>query len=94
MKNKILTAICAFMVIVPWTIIPLRTFDWALVSPTAEIMISSYAAFMVFSGIFTIISYVKSKAQNTLMKICLLINNVYAVGGIAAFIMMVLPKIT
>lgn len=82
------------MVIVPWTIIPLRTFDWALVSPTAEIMISSYAAFMVFSGIFTIISYVKSKAQNTLMKICLLINNVYAVGGIAAFIMMVLPKIT
>lgn len=33
MKNKILTAISTIMLFVPWTILPLRTFDWALESP-------------------------------------------------------------
>lgn len=94
MKNKILTAICTMMLIIPWTILPLRTFEWALQSPTAEIMISSYAAFMILSGVFTIVSYAKARVQNRLMKICLVINSLYAVGGIAALIMMVLSKIT
>ncbi len=48
MKNKILTAISTIMLFVPWTILPLRTFDWALESPVAEIMVYSYAAFMIF----------------------------------------------
>lgn len=93
MKNKILTAISTIMLFVPWTILPLRTFDWALESPAAEIMISSYAAFMIFSGVFVIVSYVKAKAQSNLMKACLIVNSLYAVAGVAAFGMMVLPKI-
>lgn len=93
MKNKILTTISTIMLFIPWTILPLRTFDWALESPVAEIMISCYAAFMIFSGVFTIISYLKEKVQNNLMKVCLVVNGLYAVGGIAAFAMMVLPKI-
>ncbi|MCU6720257.1 MULTISPECIES: hypothetical protein [Porcipelethomonas] len=93
MKNKILTAISTIMLFVPWTILPLRTFDWALESPVTEIMISCYAAFMIFSGVFTIVSYVKAKAQNNLMKICLIVNGLYAVGGVAVFGMMILPKI-
>ena len=36
---------------------------------------------MIFSGVFTIISYVKEKAQNNLMKVCLIVNGIYAVGG-------------
>ena len=86
MKNKILTAISTIMLFVPWTILPLRTFDWALESPVAEIMISCYAAFMIFSGIFTIVSYVKAKVQNNLMKVDLVVNSLYAVFGIGAFI--------
>lgn len=93
MKNKILTAISTIMLFVPWTILPLRTFEWALESPVAEIMIACYAAFMIFSGVFTIVSYVKAKAQNNLMKICLIVNGLYAVGGVAVFGMMILPKI-
>ena len=50
MKNKICTAIATLMLFIPWTILPLRTFDWALESPAAEIIIYSYAAFMIFSG--------------------------------------------
>jgi len=93
MKNKILTAISTIMLFIPWTILPLRTFDWALESPVAEIMIASYAAFMIFSGVFTILSYVKTKVQNNLMKVCLIVNSLYAVGGVATLGMMVLPKI-
>ena len=89
MKNKILTAVSTIMLFVTWTILPLRTFDWALESPVAEIMIACYAAFMIFSGVFTIISYVKAKAQNNLMKVCLIVNSLYAVAGIVFLGMMI-----
>lgn len=92
MRTKILTAICTIMLFIPWTILPLRTFDWALEAPVAEIMISSYAAFMIFSSVFTLISYVKAKVQSNLMKICLVVNSLYAAFGVAAFGMIVLPK--
>lgn len=93
MKNKILTTISTIMLFVPWTILLLRTFDWALESPVAEIMISCYAAFMIFSGIFTTVCYVKAKLQHNLMKVCLVINGLYMVGGIAVLTMMIIPKI-
>ena len=56
MKKSILTTISTIMLFVQWTILPLRTFDWALETPVAEIMISCYAVFMIFSGVFTIIA--------------------------------------
>lgn len=77
------------MLLIPWTILPLRTFDWALESPAAEIMIACYSAFMIFSGVFTIISYVKAKAQNNLMKVCLIVNSLYAVAGVVFLGMMI-----
>ena len=89
MKNKILTAVSAIMLFIPWTILPLRTFDWPLESPVAEIMIACYAAFMIFSGVFTIISYVKAKVQNNLMKVCLIVNSLYAVAGVVFLGMMI-----
>lgn len=89
MRNKILTAVSTIMLFVPWTILPLRTFDWALESPAAEIMIACYAVFMIFSGVFTIVSYVKAKAGNNLMKVCLIVNSLYAVAGIAFLGMMI-----
>lgn len=89
MKNKILTAVSTIMLFIPWTILPLRSFDWALESPVAEIMVSCYAAFMVFGGVFTIISYVKAKADSNLMKVCLIVNSLYAVAG-AAFLGMII----
>lgn len=93
MKNKILTAVSALMLLVPWTILPLRNYEWVLQSPVAEIMISCYAAFMIFSGVFTALAYGKGKAQNTLMKVCLIVNGLYAAGGAAVFGMMIIPKI-
>lgn len=92
MKNKVLTTINTIMLFVPWTILPLRMFDWALKSPTAEIMIACYAAFMIFSGIFTIFTYAKGKVRSNLMKVCLVVNSLYAAFGVFALAMMYLPK--
>ena len=83
MKEKILTAVSTLMIFIPWTLLPLRTFDWALESPAAEIIVYSYAAFMVFSGIFTLLSYTTAGVKNNLMKICLVITLMYAVGAVA-----------
>lgn len=94
MKKRFSTIISTFMLFVPWTIIPLRMFDWALQSPAAEILISCYAAFMIFSGIFTIVSYTKTKAQNNLMKVCLIVNSLYAVAGLAVFGMMMVTGLS
>lgn len=89
MRNKILTAVSTIMLFVPWTILVFRTFDWALESPVAEIMIACYAGFMVFSGVFTIISYTKAGVGNHLMKVCLIVNSLYAAAGIVLLGMMV-----
>lgn len=89
MKHKILTAVCIAMLLIPWTILALRTFDWALESPAAEIMIACYAVFMIFTGIFHMTIYIKVRVQNHLMKICLVISILYAVFGIAVLGMMV-----
>lgn len=88
MKEKLFTTICTLMIFIPWTILPLRSFSWALESPAAEIMISAYAAFMIFSGIFTILAYTRAHVQHTWMKVCVVVNGIYMVGGIAAFLMM------
>ena len=92
MKNKILTTISTIMLFIPWTILPLRiNFQWAL--DYAHIMIPCYAVFMIFSGVFTILSYTKAKEQNNLMKVCLIVNSLYAVFGVAALGMIIVPKI-
>lgn len=89
MKTKLLTAVSFIMIFIPWTILPLRSFDWALESPAAEIMIAGYAVFMIFSGVFTAVSYAKAKVQNQLMKICLVICCVYAAAGAVLLGMMI-----
>lgn len=94
MKKKVLTAVCTVMLFVPWSLLYLRTFPWALETPTAEIMIASYAAFMIFSGIFTIAAYSKAEIQHMWMKLCLVVNCLYMAGGVAALVMMVIPKLT
>lgn len=93
MKDRIIMLISTLMLFVPWTILYLRTFDWALESPTAEIMIIGYAAFMIFSGIFTICAYTKGQIKNIWMQICSVINGIYAVGGTAILCMIIIPKI-
>ena len=87
-KQLLCTVICAVFLPLPWTIFPLRTQPWALEIPAAGMIIACYAIFMIFSGIFTLICYSKYRAQNTLMKICVVINLIYAIFGVAVLGMM------
>lgn len=91
MKNKTYTAIATIMLFVPWTILVLRTFEWALESPTAEILIFTYAGFTIFSGVFSILAYTIGKVKNKWMQICTVINSIYAVGAIA-ILLMAIPR--
>lgn len=91
MKRKICTAISTITLFFPWTILFLRTFDWALKSPTAEILIYSYAAAMILSGIFAIAAYTKGGVRNMWMQICMVVNGLYAVGA-AALLLMAIPR--
>lgn len=36
MKDKLINIIDSLVVLIPWTILPIRMFDWALKSPNAE----------------------------------------------------------
>ena len=65
----------------PVLILPLRTFDWALQSPAAQILIYSYAAFMIFSGIFSVLAYTAGNVKNKWMQLCMVINCIYAAGA-------------
>ena len=51
-------------------------------------MIACYAGFMIFGGLFTILSYMKARVQNNLMKVCLVIHGLYLAGGIVVIAMM------
>lgn len=91
MKSKMETAISAVMALIPWTILPLRIHtQWAL--DYAHIMIPCYAAFMILSGICTLLFYTKGNVKNTVMKVCLVINGAYAVFGAAVIAMMIVQK--
>ena len=83
MKNKLCTTVCTLMLFIPWSSFALRSFDWALESPAAEIIVYSYAAFMIFSGIFSVFSYTAWKVKNKWMQICVAVNCIYAVGAAA-----------
>lgn len=72
MKNKILTAISTIMLFVPWTILPLRTFDWALESPVAEIMhCPKKRTSSVISGIFWECTFYSSLWRSSTLPECL-----------------------
>lgn len=88
MKNNIIKTVSTLMLFIPWTLLPLRSFPWALEYPAAEIMIASYAAFMVLSGIFTIYSYRKWNVKGIWMQICTAINGIYAAVGIVVLAQM------
>lgn len=91
--KKILTMTSVIMLFIPWTILLLRLNDWALESPASEIIIVIYAIFMVFSGLFTFFSYKRGKIQNNLMKICLVVNSLYAIFGVVILGMMMVQNL-
>lgn len=84
MKDKLISSINGFVVLIPWTILLVRLFDWALESPNAEHIILGYAAFMIVGGIFSLLSYSKVAVKTNLLRISLVINSIYLLFGLFA----------
>lgn len=91
MKKRICNVIFTITLIIPWTILYLREFDWALQSPMAEILIYGYGTFMILSGVFAILAYTKGNVKNKWMQALTVINGIYAVGA-AALLLMSIPR--
>ena len=57
MKTKIYTTVSTIMLFIPWGLLFLRRYDWALQMPMAKILISGCAALMIAGGVFSVIVY-------------------------------------
>lgn len=79
--------------IFPYTIFLIRAQAWALESPIAEITILCYSLLMIVGGVFTLISYQKWKIQQLIMKLCLVINGLYALVGFVILMMLLFQNV-
>lgn len=83
MKRTCISVISTLFVLLPWTIFPLRTQSWALETPAAQIIISVYLVLMIGGAVFSLVGYAKGKVRTVYMQICMVINMIYGIAGIA-----------
>lgn len=86
---SVLNFILAF---VPWTILILRQYDFALQSPAAELIIAAYCVYIAAAFVFSLILYAKKKMRDVLCGIALVLNGIY-LAGTAVLVCMSLPKL-
>ena len=53
----------------------------------------SDAAFMIFSGVFSVLAYTKGRVKNKWMQVCTVINGIYAVGAVAIIGMSIVTRL-
>lgn len=81
-KITLLSVINFILIFVPWSIIYLRQYEFALESPNAEMIIACYSIFIIASFIFSLVLYTYKKKRDVLSSIALIINGVYTAGVI------------
>ena len=74
--------ISTILLLLPWTILPLRTFRWALETPAAQIIIIFYAVLMIFTGIFTVCCYRRGRHKGLWMQLCTVGGVIYAAADV------------
>ena len=74
-------SVAAFLLaFVPWTILLVRTQEWALKSPAAEITIGIYSVEIMLAFLYCLILYTKKRHKDVLASIGLVANGLYAWG--------------
>lgn len=92
MKQKLLTIISSLLVLLPWLSLLLKKWSKLPGTLAVDITILVCAVLLILIGIFTILAYCKGRVQNAVMKICLIINSIYALCGVTTIGMMLLPN--
>ena len=81
MKKITPASVVAFLLaFVPWTILLIRTQEWALKSPAAEITIGIYCVEIILAFLYCLILYTKTHHKVALASIGLVVNGLYAAG--------------
>lgn len=81
MKKITPSSVAAFLLaFVPWTILLVRTQEWALKSPAAEITIGIYSVEIILAFLYCLILYTKKNHKDAMTSIGLVVNGLYAAG--------------
>ena len=79
-KDNTCISSCAFTGLWPWTILLVRTHEWALKSPAAEITIGIYSVEIILAFLYCLILYTKKNHKDAMTSIGLVVNGLYAAG--------------
>ena len=74
------SVVALLLAFVPWTILLVRTHEWALKSPAAEITIGIYSVEIILAFLYCLILYTKKRHKDVLASIGLVANGLYAAG--------------
>lgn len=93
MKEKYITAVSFFFLLLPWTIFPIRTNAWALKTPAAQVIISLYLAAMVLGAVFSTFCYVRRLSRSRLMQVCVVLNDLYGFAAVCLAGLMIITAV-
>lgn len=75
-----LSAVSLVTVLIPWTILYVRTYEFALRSPWAEIIIGIYCGVILLLFAFSLFVYAGKKHKDILAALAVTIHGIYALG--------------
>lgn len=86
-----LSVLNLILTFVPWTILILRQYDFALQSPGAEIIIAIYCVYIAAAFAFSLYLYKKKNMRDVLSGIALVLNSIY-LAGVLVLVCMSIPS--
>lgn len=75
-----LSVVSLAAVLIPWTILYVRTYEFALLSPWVEIIIGIYCGLILLLFAFVLYVYAGKKQRDILAALAVTIHGIYALG--------------
>lgn len=89
MKTKVLTSVCTVMMLLPAAIFPLRPIFERYAAAAAPVC----AVIFILCGIFTACVFFKSDMKSDLLRLCLIVNVMYAVFAFVLLVMILAERV-
>lgn len=92
-KKTVLSSVCTAMMILPWLLFFLRgQLERLHVYSGAAVIFA--AAFFIFCGIFTVYVYFAAGVRTDLLRLCMIVNGIYAVFAFVLLVMIMVERVT
>lgn len=92
-KKIILSSVCTAMMLLPWMLLLFRR-QLETLFAHADVTVPLFAAFIIFCAIFTVCVYFAARVRTDLIRICMIVNGVYAVFAFVLLIIFVTERVT